>query len=326
MSGPRPRRACRGPAPSTHDDGGTEVVGRLATAMCDKKVVIVSGAGLSADAGLASFTSTDGIYEKARRDLGVRCGKDVFSYRTYAKSVDSRRAANRFFASLHAQMTSRKVAPGAGHIGIARLDAAGGLLRHYTLNIDGVHRRAGQRVVEPSDVPEDGDLDGGVVEMHGYIGQAICEASTAPHRPSHVTSTMLRHFRNGERALCPHTGNPLRFRFLLYDDPDEGIVAPQVMAWLAEDVRRADVVVWLGISFSQSASVGYLRTCRSAGGTNVRHIIVNVDPDAYGNVVTALADVDGIEFIEADAKVFAEACSAAVSQSEKKGTSMEIHT
>ena len=46
-----------------------------------------------------------------------------------------------FFADIYAE--ARKAKPGAGHLALAQIAQANKLLRHYTMNIDGLAETAG---------------------------------------------------------------------------------------------------------------------------------------------------------------------------------------
>ena len=56
----------------------------------------------------------------------------------------------------------RKAEPTAAHRALAALDGSGRLLRHYTMNIDGLHAAAGMRTWHPLRAPA-----ASTVELHG---------------------------------------------------------------------------------------------------------------------------------------------------------------
>lgn len=66
---------------------------------------------------------------------------------------------------------------------------------------------------------------------------------------------------------CPKCGDGcLRFKIMLYDDEEGDCVTESEDLWdlLSEDVSHVDMVLWVGISFEQSASVEYFRKVRTA--------------------------------------------------------------
>ena len=58
----------------------------------------------------------------------------------------------------------RKATPTAAHRALAALADSGKLLRHYTMNIDGLHAAAGMSIWHPTHA-----ADGSTVELHGSL-------------------------------------------------------------------------------------------------------------------------------------------------------------
>ena len=55
----------------------------------------------------------------------------------------------------------------------------------------------------------------------------------------------------------------MRFKVMMYDDGEGEFITPdEVMDLMEDDVKEADLVVWVGISFEQSASTSYFRNVR----------------------------------------------------------------
>lgn len=81
---------------------------------------------------------------------------------------------------------------------------------------------------------------------------------------------------------------------MLYDDPDEDLITPEAYEEaLAADVARAGALLWVGLSFEQSASVEHFRRARRAlqaagrDTAQVPQVVVNPDGDALFNVASA---------------------------------------
>ena len=77
---------------------------------------------------------------------------------------------------------------------------------------------------------------------------------------------------------------------------------PGVMAMMAEDAAKADLVLWMGISFEQSASTAYFRHVRlalaRAGRGSVPNVVVNPSDDAEFNIITAISNTDGMVLLK----------------------------
>ncbi len=190
------------------------------------------------------------------------------------------------------------------------------------MNIDGLHRAlpALAPLWSPS-APE-----GVTLEMHGCARDAVCEACGAV---SALTPKLLRAFRaapsHAARAprcaaattTTPPCGGALRPRVMLYDDPSEALITPSFDSALAADLAGADAVLWVGISFAQSASVEHFRRVRRAlqaagRSADVPHVIVNPRArDAAFNVVTAVANAHELRLLRAASSADAFMCALA---------------
>ena len=113
-------------------------------------IVILTGAGISAESGLQTFRAADGLWEGHRVE-------DVCTPEAYARDAGF---VHRFYDMRRAAAAAAE--PNAAHRALARLDAewAGGLLI-VTQNVDGLHERAGAARV---------------LHMHGTLDQAWCLA------------------------------------------------------------------------------------------------------------------------------------------------------
>ena len=115
-----------------------------------RNVVILTGAGISADSGVATFRGPDGLWEGHRVE-------DVATPQAFARDP----------ALVHAFYDARRerlgeVEPNAAHRALARLDAEWpGELLIVTQNVDDLHERAGARRL---------------LHMHGELRKGWCLA------------------------------------------------------------------------------------------------------------------------------------------------------
>ena len=111
------------------------------------RIVILTGAGISAESGLPTFRDANGLWEGHRFE-------DVATPEAFRRDPE---LVHRFYNLRRA--TAAAVEPNAAHAAIARLEAA--LPDHcllVTQNIDGLHQRAGSHPLC----------------MHGEIGKSRC--------------------------------------------------------------------------------------------------------------------------------------------------------
>ena len=113
------------------------------------RVVILTGAGISAESGLPTFRDAQGLWEGHRFE-------DVATPEAFHRD---RALVHRFYNLRRA--AARGVAPNAAHIALARLEAAlPDRCLLVTQNIDGLHQRAGSNPLC----------------MHGEIAKSRCAA------------------------------------------------------------------------------------------------------------------------------------------------------
>ncbi len=143
-----------------------------------KKIVILTGAGLSAESGLHTFRDKDGIWAK-------------YDYREVATPEGYQRNPSLvldFYNERRRQ--SAGVKPNAAHGALARLEAEyPGLVLTVTQNIDPLHEAAGSKQL---------------IHMHGEIAKALCSACGGRHAIGGEDITVS--------SACPACGMPSTLR------------------------------------------------------------------------------------------------------------------
>ena len=98
---------------------------------------------------MSTFSTKGGLYERAAKRYGLADGKKLFGWAFFS----SRRAdAQAFLADVWAE--AARAAPTRAHTAVAALADAGVLLRHYTLNVDGLAAAAGLSTWHPEACPD----------------------------------------------------------------------------------------------------------------------------------------------------------------------------
>ncbi|MGA8248831.1 MAG: NAD-dependent deacylase [Nocardioides sp.] len=172
------------------------------------RVVVLTGAGVSAESGLPTFRDANGLWEGHRPE-------DVATPEAYRAD---RALVHRFYDARRAAL--RSVEPNAAHRALARLGSElGDDLFLVTQNIDDLHERGGS----PS-----------VVHMHGELLVARCEACRS--RTPWVDDL-------GSWPPCPRCGRPaLRPDVVWFGE------APYSMPEIIDAVQSADVFCAVGTS------------------------------------------------------------------------------
>ena len=129
-------------------------------------LVILTGAGISRESGLATFRDAGGVWSQVRIE-------DVATPEAFAR--DPARVHG-FYNARRAQLRDASVQPNAAHRALAELDARwpGGLLL-VTQNVDNLHDRAGS---------------GRLLHMHGELMKARCLDCRAVLPWEHDISTL----------------------------------------------------------------------------------------------------------------------------------------
>ncbi|MBE7324110.1 NAD-dependent deacylase [Nocardioides sp. Y6] len=113
-------------------------------------VVVLTGAGISAESGVPTFRDSDGLWE----------GHDVMEVASPEGFRHNPSLVQRFYDLRRAHLA--KVRPNAAHQALARLERSlGDDLLVITQNVDDLHERAGSR---------------NVLHMHGELRSALCLA------------------------------------------------------------------------------------------------------------------------------------------------------
>jgi NAD-dependent deacetylase len=139
--------------------------------MSGGRIVVLSGAGLSAEAGLGTFRDAGGLW--ARYDL-----EEVATPEGFAADPAK---VHEFYNARRANMIAAR--PGPAHRALARLSRAAGVTL-VTQNVDDLLGRAGAR---------------GVIHMHGELARAACHACRA---------TWEAPAAMGAADPCPACGTP----------------------------------------------------------------------------------------------------------------------
>ncbi|KAG2156674.1 DHS-like NAD/FAD-binding domain-containing protein [Suillus bovinus] len=231
-----------------------------------KKIVVVTGAGISCSCGIPDFRSSDGLYSlvKQRYPDIVLKGRDLFDASLFRDSA-STSVFYTFISQLKRSIDAATPAP--THQFIQTLDAKHKLVRSYTQNIDGLEERIGLRGSSSQQAKTSGKKKSKLkvkevrnVQLHGDIHRVRCTLCTT-EMP--CTEEHLHSFENGKAPSCPECTSrsearvarfaralkigTLRPAIVLYDEPhpfgdDIGTIQTMDIA------RKPDMLIIMGTS------------------------------------------------------------------------------
>ena len=190
-----------------------------------RNIVILTGAGISAESGVGTFRGNGGLWENHRVE-------DVTTPEAFARDPN---LVHRFYDARRAFVQS--VEPNAAHFALAALDAHwAGELTIITQNVDDLHERAGAKRL---------------IHMHGEHLSAWCMACDAR---TEWRTTLL------DRPACPACGAAaLRPDIVWFGE------MPYRMDEIETAIARADLFVSIGTSGAVYPAAGYVRTARHYG-------------------------------------------------------------
>lgn len=191
-----------------------------------RNIVILTGAGISAESGLATFRGPDGLWEGHRVE-------DVATPEAFARDPV---LVHRFYDARRDNL--KRVEPNAAHAALARLDAEWpGELLIVTQNVDDLHERAGARRV---------------LHMHGELRSAWCRACDARSRWSDDL---------GDHPPCPECGasGHLRPDIVWFGE------MPYEMERIDRALMGTDLFVSIGTSGAVYPAAGFVQTARYCG-------------------------------------------------------------
>ncbi|MEO1968750.1 MAG: NAD-dependent deacylase [Sphingomonadaceae bacterium] len=198
-----------------------------------RNIVILTGAGISAESGIDTFRGGGGLWEQHRVE-------DVATPEAFARDPD---LVLRFYDMRRAAIQTKE--PNPAHEALARLErewagCGGRELLIVTQNVDDLHERAGAQ---------------NVLHMHGTHLNAWCTQCDAR---SHWTGPLI------DRPECPTCGaRALRPDVVWFGE------MPYQMNRIYTALREADLFVSIGTSGAVYPAAGFVRDAKALGVATV---------------------------------------------------------
>ena len=207
-------------------------------------IVILTGAGISQESGIATFRDSGGLWEKVRIE-------DVATPRGFKKNPG---LVYEFYNARRKQLLSPGIAPNPAHFALARLEEKSSApVLVVTQNVDNLHERAGTR---------------NLLHMHGELLKSRC--------------TACNDVRQWEQDLdatdtCPNCGRAghLRPHIVWFEE------MPLHLDEIHEALSRCRIFVSIGTSGNVYPAAGFAREARSCGAHVVE---LNMEPSRVADM------------------------------------------
>jgi len=195
-----------------------------------RNIVVLTGAGISAESGLNTFRAADGLWEDHRVE-------DVATPEAF---VHDPALVHRFYDARRARLA--EVEPNPAHAALARLDAEWpGDLLIVTQNVDDLHERAGAKRL---------------LHMHGELKSGWCQS---------CDERFTWDGGMGEAACCPVCAavGGVRPDIVWFGE------MPYEMERIEMALMRTDLFVSIGTSGAVYPAAGFVQTARYRGANTL---------------------------------------------------------
>lgn len=205
-----------------------------------ENIVFFGGAGVSTESGIPDFRSVDGLYHQ-KYDVPP---ETMLSHTWYERHPEE------FFRFYRDKMLPLDAKPNAAHLKLAELERAGKLKAVVTQNIDGLHQKAGSRLV---------------YELHGSVLRNYCERCGASYPAEFIRDSQ-------GVPKCPVCGGRVKPDVVLYEEGlDQDTLEGAVLA-----ISRADMLIVGGTSLVVYPAAGLINYYRGN-----KLVLINRDPTPY---------------------------------------------
>lgn len=191
-------------------------------------IVILTGAGISAESGIKTFRAVDGLWENHKIE-------DVASPQGFIADPER---VHRFYNARRRQLLFSEIRPNLAHEALARLEAQyPGQILVVTQNVDDLHERAGSS---------------NVIHMHGELLKMHC-TNTGTVYP--ISDDISVH----HRCACCNQAGKLRPHVVWFGE------MPLEMDEIYQALEHCDLFLSIGTSGNVYPAAGFVQIALSVG-------------------------------------------------------------
>ena len=203
-------------------------------------IVVLTGAGISAESGIKTFRAVDGLWEN----------HDVTAVASPEGFAADPALVNRFYNQRRRGLLSPDIKPNAAHEALARLERLRpGTVRVITQNIDDLHERAGSSCL---------------IHMHGELMKKRCDRCQA------VSETAVDISVDEVCRACGQAGT-VRPHVVWFGE------MPHELERIYAELARCALFISVGTSGNVYPAAGFVELANNAGAHTVE---LNLEPSA----------------------------------------------
>ncbi|OAQ14712.1 NAD-dependent deacetylase [Bibersteinia trehalosi Y31] len=209
----------------------------------DLKIVVLTGAGISAESGIRTFRAEDGLWENHRVE-------DVATPEGYKRDPE---LVQRFYNERRRKLFDPEVQPNAAHLALAKLEEKlGENLLIVTQNVDNLHERAGNQ---------------NIIHMHGELLKVRCpNKGTVYDWQSDV--------KDEDRCTCCQIPRRLRPHIVWFGE------MPLEMDRIYSALMDCDYFISIGTSGNVYPAAGFVQEANNWGAKTIE---LNLEPSLVKN-------------------------------------------
>lgn len=203
-------------------------------------IVVLTGAGISAESGLKTFRDNNGLWENHRVE-------EVATPEGFRRDPE---LVYRFYNQRRRQLLNPEVKPNQAHLALSKLENR--FKDSFTLitqNVDNLHQRAGNK---------------NVLHMHGNLLAARCLASDK-------STALVSDLGSSSQCQCCNPANSLRPDIVWFGE------MPKYMQQIEEILIKADLFISVGTSGTVYPAAGFVNLANQSGAHSVE---LNLEPSS----------------------------------------------
>lgn len=205
-----------------------------------KNIVILTGAGISAESGIKTFRAQDGLWENHKIE-------DVATPEGFHANPD---LVQEFYNQRRQKLQSDEIQPNPAHLALGRLEQElDGKVTVITQNIDNLHERGGTK---------------NIIHMHGELLKARCSESNqvVEHKED---------IKTGELCHCCQIPVQMRPHIVWFGE------MPLRMGDIYSSLEEVDLFISIGTSGVVYPAAGFVHDARMHGAHTIE---INLEPSA----------------------------------------------